>query len=123
MKRLTKSDVAISSKDINEFFTLTEDNPTKWHDIYYKLKHYEDLEEAKHLIEFPYATGDLIYFIEDDEVIGGKVVELHKTLYNDEDYMTLSIIRKYGEELKDVYMSDYYNDFFTSYEDAEYELS
>ena len=37
--------------------------------------------------------------------------------------MTLSIIRKYGEELKDVYMSDYYNDFFTSYEDAEYELS
>ena len=122
MQRLTKGDVIITSKEINEFLTLTEDNPTRWHDIYYKIKHYEDLEESRHLIEFPCAVGDIVYFIDNSEVVEGKVVGLYKALYDDEDYITLSIIKKYSEELKDVYVSDYYNDFFTSYEDAEYEL-
>lgn len=130
MERLTKSDAVISSKDINDFFALTEDNPTRWHDIYYKLKNYEDLEETKRLIEFPCAAGDIVYFIVDNDIVKGKVVELHKEIYDNEGYVTISFWRlgkdnkgKYRyEEYNDVDLPDFCNNYFSSKEEAEEKL-
>ena len=44
MDRLTKRGF-ISQKDINELLELTDKNQFGINDVYYKLKHYEDLEE------------------------------------------------------------------------------
>ena len=49
MNRLTKSG-AVSQKDINELLELSNENQFGINDAYYKLKHYEDLEEEGRLI-------------------------------------------------------------------------
>lgn len=76
--RLTKRG-AISQRDINNLLEYSNDNQTGRNDVYYKLQHYEDLEEQCKLKELPCAVGDMVY------VIAPRYVECAKK-YNCEDY-------------------------------------
>ena len=62
MSRLTVRG-ATSQRDINRLFELSNDNQFGRNEAYYKLQHYEDLEEQGRLIELPCAVGDTVYLI------------------------------------------------------------
>ena len=62
MERLTKSGV-VSQRDINKLLELSNENQFGANNAYYKLKHYEDLEEQGKLIELPCKIGDPVYKI------------------------------------------------------------
>lgn len=60
MERLTKRG-AVSQKDINELLEYSNENQFGPNEAYYKLKHYEDLEEEGRLIELPCTVGTTYY--------------------------------------------------------------
>lgn len=62
MSRLTVRG-ATSQRDIDRLFELSNDNQFGRNEAYYKLQHYEDLEEQGRLIELPCAVGDTVYLI------------------------------------------------------------
>ena len=62
MERLTKSGV-VSQRDINKLLELSNENQFGANNAYYKLKHYEDLEEQGKLIKLPCKIGDPVYKI------------------------------------------------------------
>ena len=62
MERLTKSGV-VSQRDINKLLELSNENQFGTNNAYYKLKHYEDLEEQGKLIKLPCKIGDPVYKI------------------------------------------------------------
>ena len=57
MNRLTKRG-AISQRDIDMLMDYSNENQFGKNDAYYKLKHYEDLEEQERLIVLPCKIGD-----------------------------------------------------------------
>lgn len=62
MSRLTVRG-ATSQRDINRLFELSNDNQFGRNEAYYKLQHYEDLEEQGRLIELPCKVGDKMYSV------------------------------------------------------------
>ena len=63
--RLTKTG-AISGKDINELLDDNDKNQFGKTKAYYKLQHYEDLEDKKLLIELPCNLDDTVYTYSDN---------------------------------------------------------
>ena len=76
-ERLTVSG-ATTQRDIDKLLELSNDNQFGRNEAYYKLQHYEDLEEQGKLIELPCKIGDTVWDIKwwDDttetRVIDGK---------------------------------------------------
>lgn len=69
-KRLTVKGTT-SQRDIDKLLELSNENQFGRNEAYYKLQHYEDLEEQGKLMLFPY----LAYFIKDGKVQKGWVQE------------------------------------------------
>ena len=61
-KRLTVKG-ATSQRDIDKLLELSNENQFGRNEAYYKLQHYEDLEEQGRLIELPCKVGDTVYYI------------------------------------------------------------
>ena len=59
-ERLTVSG-ATTQKDIDRLMELSNENQFGRNEAYYKLQHYEDLEEQGRLIELPCKIGDKVY--------------------------------------------------------------
>ena len=57
MNRLTKRG-AISQRDIDMLMDYSNENQFGRNDAYYKLQHYEDLEEQERLVVLPCKVGD-----------------------------------------------------------------
>lgn len=51
MERMTVRGSVVSQRDINRLLELSDENQFGANNAYYKLKHYEDLEEQGRLIE------------------------------------------------------------------------
>ena len=54
---------ATTQRDIDKLLELSNDNQFGRNEAYYKLQHYEDLEEQGKLIELPCKIGDTVYGI------------------------------------------------------------
>lgn len=65
-KRLTVKG-ATSQRDIDKLLELSNENQFGRNEAYYKLQHYEDLEEQGRLIELPCAVGDTVYWISESD--------------------------------------------------------
>lgn len=63
-ERLTVSGTT-TQRDIDRLMELSNDNQFGRNEAYYKLQHYEDLEEQGRLIELPCKIGDTVYVVED----------------------------------------------------------
>lgn len=76
--RFTKEG-AVSTKDINELLDETNENQFGKSDVYYKLKHYEDLEQKGLLLELPCHINDTVYgySIKQHRVIPFKVTKMY----------------------------------------------
>ena len=61
-ERLTVSG-ATTQRDIDKLLELSNENQFGRNEAYYKLQHYEDLEEQGRLIELPCKIGDTVYGI------------------------------------------------------------
>ena len=61
-ERLTVSGTT-TQRDIDRLMELSNDNQFGRNEAYYKLQHYEDLEEQGRLIELPCKIGDTVYGI------------------------------------------------------------
>ena len=61
-ERLTVSG-ATTQRDIDRLLELSNENQFGRNEAYYKLQHYEDLEEQSRLIELPCKIGDTVYGI------------------------------------------------------------
>ena len=75
MSRLTVRG-ATSQRDINRLLELSNDNQFGRNEAYYKLRHYEDLEEQCRLIELPCKVGDTVYFALIGRIIEKKVFSI-----------------------------------------------
>lgn len=70
MNRLTVRG-AVSQKDINKLLELSNENQFGINEVYYKLQHYEDLEEggnfllSQKALLLPCMIGDIVYTMED----------------------------------------------------------
>ena len=122
--RFTKEG-AVSSKDINELLDVTNENQFGKSDVYYKLKHYEDLEQKGLLLELPCHINDTVYgySIKQHRVIPFKVTKM----YFDYNYDNKSELFIEGEGIKDnIYqdgfklsLSDFKEQIFLTKEDSE----
>lgn len=63
MERLTKRG-AISQRGIDNLMDYSDENQFGRNDAYYKLQHYEDLEENGKLVILPCKIGEVLYRIE-----------------------------------------------------------
>lgn len=81
-ERLTVSG-ATTQRDIDRLMELSNDNQFGRNEAYYKLQHYEDLEEQGRLIELPCAVGDTVWFYSEalEEVCKGKVIGFVLNIY------------------------------------------
>ena len=61
-ERLTVSG-ATTQRDIDRLLEVSNCNQFGRNGAYYKLQHYEDLEEQGRLIELPCKVGDTVYYI------------------------------------------------------------
>ena len=61
MGRMTVRGSVVSQRDINRLLELSDENQFGANNAYYKLKHYEDLEEQGRLIELPCKVGDTVW--------------------------------------------------------------
>ena len=59
-ERLTVSG-ATTQRDIDKLLELSNENQFGRNEAYYKLQHYEDLEEQGRLIKLPCKIGDTVY--------------------------------------------------------------
>lgn len=80
-ERLTVSG-ATTQRDIDRLMELSNCNQFGRNGAYYKLQHYEDLEEQNRLIELPCAVGDTVYFIGADGVIIEKATRTIEEVMN-----------------------------------------
>lgn len=96
--RFTKEG-AVSSKDINELLDETNENQFGKSDVYYKLKHYEDLDQKGLLLELPCHIEDTVYGYSNKlhKVIPFKVTKM----YFDYNYNNESELFIEGESIKD----------------------
>lgn len=96
MERLTVSKNTVSQKDINRLLEFSDENQLGPNNAYYKLKHYEDLEEQELLIILPCKLGTPIYHV---------VPDLSVTWPDPIEYMIvsdcfrLSMIKSFGESV------------------------
>lgn len=66
MNRLTKSGSIVSQRDINQLLESSNENQFGMNDAYYKLKHYEDLEEQGLILKLPCKLGTTLYYVVPD---------------------------------------------------------
>ena len=89
-ERLTVSG-ATTQRDIDRLMELSNDNQFGRNEAYYKLQHYEDLEEQGRLITLPCKIGDTVYGIrryQDRIVKAGTVSEM---FYNRDGELIIAI--------------------------------
>ena len=89
-ERLTVSG-ATTQKDIDRLMELSNENQFGRNEAYYKLQHYEDLEEQGRLITLPCKIGDTVYGIrryQDRIVKAGTVSEM---FYNRDGELIIAI--------------------------------
>lgn len=80
MSRLTKRNA-----DGTAWYNHTAEREVKNGDILEKLAHYEDLEEARRLIELPCKVGDTVYFLATDGRILSTTLGDLNTVYRFKD--------------------------------------
>ena len=89
-ERLTVSG-ATTQRDIDRLMELSNENQFGRNEAYYKLQHYEDLEEQGKLIKLPCKIGDTVYGIrryQDRIVKAGTVSEM---FYNRDGELIIAI--------------------------------
>lgn len=109
-ERLTVSG-ATTQKDIDRLMELSNENQFGRNEAYYKLQHYEDLEEQGRLIKLPCKIGDTVYGIrryQDRIVKAGTVSEM---FYNQDGELIIAI--------KNVCRGCWGRQIFGTYEEAE----
>ena len=74
-KRLTVKG-ATSQRDIDKLLELSNENQFGRNEAYYKLQHYEDLEEQDRLIELPCKVGDTVWSFVYKTIICGEVIAI-----------------------------------------------
>lgn len=74
-KRLTVKG-ATSQRDIDKLLELSNENQFGRNEAYYKLQHYEDLEEQGRLIELPCKVGDTVWSFVYKTIICGEVIAI-----------------------------------------------
>lgn len=118
--RFTKEG-AVSSKDINELLDETNENQFGKSDVYYKLKHYEDLEQKGLLLELPCHINDTVYgySMKQHKVIPFEVTKMYFD-YNSDKKLELFIE---GESINQdsfkLSLSDFNEQIFLTKEDSE----
>ena len=122
-ERLTVSR-ATTQRDIDRLMELSNDNQFGRNEAYYKLQHYEDLEEQGRLIELPCKIGDTVYYINihnrlslfKNTVYEAKVARFVTTRYGTS--IVIQIRNEYG--CTELYSEDNYNKtVFLTKEEAE----
>lgn len=122
-ERLTVSR-ATTQRDIDRLMELSNDNQFGRNEAYYKLQHYEDLEEQGRLIELPCKIGDTAYYINThnrlslfkNTVYEAKVTRFVTTRYGTS--IVIQIRNEYG--CTELYSEDNYNKtVFLTREEAE----
>ena len=122
-ERLTVSG-ATTQRDIDRLMELSNDNQFGRNEAYYKLQHYEDLEEQGRLIELPCKIGDTVYYINThnrlslfkNTVYEAKVARFVTTRYGTS--IVIQIRNEYG--CTELYSEDNYNKtVFLTKEEAE----
>ena len=125
-ERLTVSG-ATSQRDIDKLLELSNENQFGRNEAYYKLQHYEDLEEQGRLIELPCKIGDTVYYINThnrlslfkNTVYEAKVARFVTTRYGTS--IVIQIRNEYG--CTELYSEDNYNKtVFLTKEEAEVAL-
>lgn len=109
-KRLTVSG-ATTQRDIDRLLEVSNCNQFGRNGAYYKLQHYEDLEEQGRLITLPCKIGDTVYGIrryQDRIVKAGTVSEM---FYNRDGELIIAI--------KNVCRGCWGRQIFGTYEEAE----
>lgn len=118
--RFTK-ERAVSSKDINELLDETNENQFGKSDVYYKLKHYEDLEQKGLLLELPCHINDTVYrySMKQHKVIPFEVTKMYFD-YNSDKKLELFIE---GESINQdsfkLSLSDFNEQIFLTEEDSK----
>ena len=122
-ERLTVSG-ATTQRDIDKLLELSNENQFGRNEAYYKLQHYEDLEEQGRLIELPCKVGDTVYYINThnrlslfkNTVYEAKVARFVTTRYGTS--IVIQIRNEYG--CTELYSEDNYNKtVFLTKEEAE----
>ena len=122
-ERLTVSG-ATTQRDIDKLLELSNENQFGRNEAYYKLQHYEDLEEQGRLIELPCKIGDTVYYINThnrlslfkNTVYEAKVARFVTTRYGTS--IVIQIRNEYG--CTELYSEDNYNKtVFLTKEEAE----
>ena len=122
-ERLTVSG-ATTQRDIDKLLELSNENQFGRNDAYYKLQHYEDLEEQGRLITLPCKIGDTVYYINThnrlslfkNTVYEAKVARFVTTRYGTS--IVIQIRNEYG--CTEHYSEDNYNKtVFLTREEAE----
>lgn len=90
MSRLTVRG-ATSQRDINRLLELSNDNQFGRNEAYYKLQHYEDLEEQGRLVNVIRCKDCIRYG--DEYVVGAGWCDEHEHLTNDDDYCSYAVGR------------------------------
>lgn len=111
-ERLTVSG-ATTQKDIDRLMELSNENQFGRNEAYYKLQHYEDLEEQGRLVELPCKIGDTVYYINThnrlslfkNTVYEAKVARFVTTRYGTS--IVIQIRNEYG--CTELYSEDNYN--------------
>lgn len=120
--RFTKEG-AVSSKDINELLDETNENQFGKSDVYYKLKHYEDLEQKGLLLELPCHINDTVYgySMKQHKVIPFEVTKMYFD-YNSDKKLELFIEGESTNTYQDSFklsLSDFNEQIFLTKEDSE----
>jgi hypothetical protein len=122
--RFTKEG-AVSSKDINELLDETNENQFGKSDVYYKLKHYEDLEQKGLLLELPCHINDTVYrySMKQHKVIPFEVTKMYFD-YNSDKKLELfiegeSIINNTYQDGFKLSLSDFNEQIFLTEEESK----
>ena len=115
---------ATTQRDIDRLLEVSNCNQFGRNGAYYKLQHYEDLEEQGRLIELPCKIGDTVYYINThnrlslfkNTVYEAKVARFVTTRYGTS--IVIQIRNEYG--CTELYSEDNYNKtIFLTREEAE----
>ena len=98
-ERLTVSGTT-NQRDIDKLLELSNENQFGRNKAYYKLQHYEDLEEQSRLIELPCKVGDTVWSFVYETIICGEVIAI-KYEIEVENYGT-SIVEKITIDFSDI---------------------
>ena len=67
---------ATTQRDIDKLLELSNENQFVRNEAYYKLQHYEDLEEQGRLIKLPCKVGDTVWSFVYETIICGEVIAI-----------------------------------------------